>query len=305
MTAQAKDIGARMKDTATRQVSERYRRVIENINSLPSLPAIVTRLIQVVNSPDTSADDATKLIEKDPGLTSKFIRLANSAFYGMPRSVSSVSSAVVILGFNVIRSVVLSASIMKMFSGTENQAIGKEEFWRHSIATALAAKEIVRHLMSVKLFDPESAFCAGILHDISKLIFNEYVFQDYVETCVFARKNNIPLIDAETQVLGINHAEIGRILADKWALPLDLEYALVHHHNPAQAGEITDLVAIVHMADIIAHDIGANLWEKEARNPEWNQCRAHLHIDDLVYDRLKAATNDAMAGSADFLSIIK
>lgn len=293
------------KDPASRQVSERYRRVIENINSLPSLPAIVTRLIQVVNSPDTSADDATKLIEKDPGLTSKFIRLANSAFYGMPRSVSSISSAVVILGFNVIRSVVLSTSVMKMFSGSERQAINKEAFWKHSIATALAAKEIVRHLMNIKLFDPESAFCAGILHDISKLIFNEYVFQDYAETCAFSRKNKIPLIDAETQVLGINHAEIGRILADKWALPLDLEYALVHHHNPAQAGEITDLVAIVHMADIIAHDIGANLWENEARNPEWNQCRVQLHIDDAVYDRLKANTSDTMAGSADFLSIIK
>lgn len=289
----------------TRQVNERYRRVIENINSLPSLPAIVTKLIQVVNSPDTSADDATRLIENDPGLTSKFIRLANSAFYGMPRSVSSVSSAVVILGFNVIRSVVLSTSIMKMFSGTENQAISKEKFWKHSIATALAAKEIVRHLMNIKLFDPESAFCAGILHDISKLIFNEYVFKDYAETCIFARNNNIPLIDAETVQLGINHAEIGRILADKWALPLDLEYSLVHHHNPAQAGEVTDLVAIVHLADIIAHDIGANLWENEARNPEWNQCRALLHIDDAAYDRLKANTTDIMDGSVDFLAIIK
>jgi len=288
-----------------KQANERYRRVIENINSLPSLPAIVTRLIQVVNSPDTSADDAVKLIEKDPGLTSKFIRLANSAFYGMPRSVSSVSSAVVILGFNVIRSVVLSTSVMKMFSGTEKQAIGKEEFWKHSIATALAAKEIVRHLMNFKLFDPESAFCAGIMHDISKLIFNEFVFDDYVETCIVARKTNIPIIDAETLVLGINHAEIGRILADKWALPLDLEYSLVHHHNPAQAGEITDLVAIVHMADIIAHDIGANLWENEARNPEWREARSLLHIDDAVYDRLKANTADVMAGSGDFLSIIK
>jgi putative nucleotidyltransferase with HDIG domain len=293
------------KDIASRQANDRYRRVIENINSLPSLPSIVTRLIQIVNSPDTSADDATKLIEKDPGLTSKFIRLANSAFYGMPRSVSSVSGAVVILGFNVIRSVVLSTSVMKMFSGAERQAINKEAFWKHSIATALAAKEIVRHLMNVKLFDPESAFCAGILHDISKLIFNEYIFEDYAETCVFARKNKIPLIDAETLVLGINHAEIGRILADKWALPLDLEYALVHHHHPAQAGEITDLVAIVHLADIIAHDIGANLWEDEVRNPEWSQCRSQLLIEGPGYDRLKGNTMDVMAGSVDFLSIIK
>src|SRR5512136_2139771 len=94
-------------DSPAARTSDRYRRVIENIDNLPSLPAIVTRLLDVVNSADTSADDAVRLIEKDPALTSKFIRLANSAFYGMPRAVSSVSSAVVILGFNVIRSVVL------------------------------------------------------------------------------------------------------------------------------------------------------------------------------------------------------
>ena len=297
-----------VKETDARRVNERYRRVIENINSLPALPVIVARLIQVVNSPDTSADDAVRLIEKDPGLTSKFIRLANSAFYGMPRSVSSVSSAVVILGFNVIRSVVLSTTVMKMFSGVgsgpNKQAFDKEQFWGHSIATALAAKAVVRHLMNIKLFDPESAFCAGILHDISKLIFNEYVFPDYADACRFARENNVPLLDAETMVLGINHAEMGRILADKWALPLDLEYSLVHHHQPAQAGEITDLVAIVHLADIIAHDIGADLWENETRPLEWAPCRALLHVDDEAYDRLKAETADSMAGSVDFLSII-
>ncbi|MBN1308898.1 MAG: HDOD domain-containing protein, partial [Chitinispirillaceae bacterium] len=94
--------------------NERYRRFIEQIDNLPALPAIVARLIDVVNSPDTSADDAAKLIQKDPALTTKMLRLANSAFYGIPRSISSVSSAVVILGFNTIRSLVLSASVMKM-----------------------------------------------------------------------------------------------------------------------------------------------------------------------------------------------
>ena len=86
-------------DEIARTAGERYRRVIENIENLPALPAIVTKLLQVVNSPDTSADDASKLIQTDPALTSKVIRLANSAFYGMPRSVSSVSSAIVILGW--------------------------------------------------------------------------------------------------------------------------------------------------------------------------------------------------------------
>jgi putative nucleotidyltransferase with HDIG domain len=292
-------------DNAAAKASDRYRRVIENIDNLPSLPAIVTRLLDVVNSADTSADDAVKLIEKDPALTSKFIRLANSAFYGMPRTVSSVSSAVVILGFNVIRSVVLSASIMKMFSGPGKQAVNKDLFWKHSVATALAAKELVRHLMSFKMFDPESAFCSGILHDIGKLIFNEFVQPDYGDTCAFSREQKVPIIDAESQMLGINHAEIGRILADKWALPLDLENAIVWHHNPPAAGEIMELVNIVHMADVIAHDIGADLWEGEARTAEWRESRDLLHIDDESYKRIKDSTAGVMASSVEFLSIIR
>ena len=113
--------------------NERYRSIIGQIDNLPALPAIVTRLIEVVNSPDTSADDAAKLIQKDPALTTKMLRLANSAFYGIPRSISSVSSAVVILGFNTIRSLVLSASVMKMFSSLQRPTIEKDSFWKHSV----------------------------------------------------------------------------------------------------------------------------------------------------------------------------
>jgi putative nucleotidyltransferase with HDIG domain len=292
-------------DNAVKKASERYRRVIENIDTLPSLPTIVVKLLDVVNSPFTSADDARKLIEKDPALTGKFVRMANSAFYGMPRSVSSVSSAVVILGFNVIRSVVLSASIMKMFSAAKNQAIDTDRFWKHSIAVAVAAKELVKYLMRFKLFDPEGAFCAGILHDIGKLILNEFVGVDYRETCAYARKKSLPLIEAESQSLGINHAEMGRILADKWALPLDLEMALVHHHVPANAApDIVELVNIVHMADLLAHDIGADLWEHEVRTPEWDGSRALLHIDDNVYARIRESCVVAMENSAEYLSII-
>lgn len=296
----------RPNDTDSRKASERYRRVVESIDHLPSLPQIVTELLGVVNSADTSADDAVRLIERDPALASKYIRLANSAFYGMPRTVASVSGAVVILGFNVIRSVVLSASIVKLFPGSGERAEGKERFWRHSIAAALAAKEIAGHLMSFKMLDPEAAFCAGLLHDLGKLIFNEFVFQDYRETADYARRNGIPIIDAETCVLGINHARIGRIIADKWALPIDLEKAIVNHHDPAGSGGIVDLVVITHVADGIAHDIGAGAEEGEceARSPQWREGREYLHIDDEVYERIRASTASGMENAREYLSII-
>lgn len=289
---------------ASSSAKQRYQKVVENIDNLPSLPQIVTRLIRVVNSPDSSAEDAAKLIQKDPALTSKMIRLANSAFYGIPRSISSVSSAVVILGFNTIRSLVLSASVMKMFSGSITGGIDKNLFWKHSIATAIAAKLIVRHFLNVRMMDPESAFCAGILHDISKLIFNEYVYDEYREACEHARNSKISILEAERLVLGIDHAEVGRIISDKWALPLDLEYSLVHHHRPSNADKLKELVATVHMADIMAHRIGANLWENENYNEEWVECRSVLKMQDNDYSKINDALIDSIDKSIEFQDII-
>lgn len=293
-----------IQNNASAAAKERYHQVIENIDNLPSLPAIVTKLIQVVNSPDSSAEDAAKLIQQDPALTSKMIRLANSAFYGIPRSISSVASAVVILGFNTIRSLVLSASVMKMFSGTQAGGIDKDKFWKHSIVCALAAKIIVRHFMNIRMMDPESAFCAGILHDIGKLIFNEFVHDGYKEACEYASKKNVSMLDAEKLILGIDHAEIGRIIADKWALPLDLEFSLVYHHNPAGADKLTELVATVHVADQLAHKMGADLYDEEHVNGQWSKARNLLKFTDSDYQKICDSLSDNIEKSIEFLTII-
>ncbi len=283
---------------------ERYNQVIENIDNLPSLPAIVSRLIKVVNSPDSSADDAAKLIERDPALTSKMIRLANSAFYGIPRSISSVASAVVILGFNTIRSLALSASVIKMFSSVRSTVIDKDRFWKHSITCAIAAKTIVRHFMNIRMMDPESAFCAGILHDIGKLIFSEYVNEGYQEACQYAATNKIPLLEAEKLILGIDHAEIGRIIADKWALPLDLEYSLVYHHKPQDADKLSELVTTVHLADVMAHRLGCGQWEDERYNDEWLKARTVLQIQDGDYKKISESLAENAEKSIEFFTII-
>lgn len=285
--------------------NERYRRFIEQIDNLPSLPSIVSRLIQVVNSPDTSAEDAANLIQKDPALTTKMLRLANSAFYGIPRSISSVSSAVVILGFNTIRSLVLSASVMKMFSGSKKPAFEKDRFWKHSIVCALAAKTIVRQFINVRMMDPESAFCAGMLHDIGKLIFSEFAGEDYHDVCNFARANNLPLLEAERRMLGIGHSDIGRILADKWALPLDLEYALVYHHEPKNADNLLDLVTTVHEADALTHEVGLGLWDNEVTPPLWDQAESVLRLGEAERERILTLLNDSVEKSSEFIDIIK
>jgi HD-like signal output (HDOD) protein len=284
-------------------VKERIAAIVEDVDSLPSLPSIVLKLIEVVNSPDSAADDAAELIEKDPALTSKMIRLANSAFYGIPRSISSVTSAVVVLGFNTIRSLVLSASVAKMFDGKHSLDI--DRFWKHSVVTAMASKIIVRHFMTVRMMDPESAFCAGVMHDIGKLIFSQYMPEDYSVVCEYARDKKVSLVEAEDKIMGVNHAQMGKILSDRWSLPHDLEYGIVHHHNPGGADKAQNLVNITHLSDIIAHDLGCNLWDDEVRMKEGAACRAELKIGDADYLKIVSNIESSLDKSQDFLAILK
>jgi HD-like signal output (HDOD) protein len=282
---------------------ERIAAIVEDVDSLPSLPSIVVKLIEVVNASDSSAEDAAGLIEKDPALTSKMIRLANSAFYGIPRSISSVTSAVVVLGFNTIRSLVLSASVAKMFDG--KHTIDIDRFWKHSVVTAMASKIIVRHLMGMRMMDPESAFCAGVLHDIGMLIFSQYMTDDYAKVCEYAKANGIPLLEAEDKILGVNHAKMGKILADRWSLPSDLEYAIVYHHTPEEADKSLPLVNVIHLADTISHDLGCGHWDGEARRPESPACRAELKIGDADYAKIMFNIESSLDKSQEFLAILK
>jgi putative nucleotidyltransferase with HDIG domain len=290
---------------ATSRSDGRYQRIIENIKQLPALPLIVNKLIKVVNSPDSSAEDAADLIEKDPALTTKVLRLANSAFYGMPRSISSVSSAVVILGFNTLRSLVLGASVISMFpSNGAKIAFDRLRFWKHSIVCAMVARSIAQHIMGVTIMDPQSAFCAGIMHDIGKLIFELFTPQEYTAVCRQSQEKGIPVVEAEAAVMGITHAQIGAILADKWALPLELEAAIVHHHEPQAAKNVRELITTIHLADGIAHHLDCGLWDEEALPAEWAGARTLLSIDDQEYQRITASLKNEIDKYKEFFSII-
>ncbi len=291
--------------TSMYEGEEQYHRIVENISQLPSLPSVATKLMEVVNSPDTSADDAAALVEKDPALTGALLRMANSAFYGIPRSISSVSSAVVVLGFNTIRSIVLSASIIKAFPSNEQvQQFDRQRFWRHSILCGLGAKLLAQRTSRSHMLDPESAFCAGILHDIGKLIFEQYVTEDFSKACHCAIENKISLFEAEKQVMGITHPEIGIILSDKWALPIDLEQGLVHHHNPENAEKAVALVTAVHCADQMAHTAGADVWNSETILPLWDGSYATLKLTKAEYASCCEDLKDHVDKSNEFLMMV-
>ncbi len=230
--------------------------LVNRIDKLPTLPMVVSQLLALVESPETSAVDVNRVISTDQALTGKVLKLVNSPFYGFSRQISTVTQAVVILGFKTIKSLALSATVFEIFGGRGSQAFNRTAFWEHSIGTGVAA-QIVAKKMRYPL--AEEAFIAGIIHDLGKVVLDQYLAEDFARVLEHRDTHNVALRAAERAVLGLDHSAIGGWLAERWHLPLPLQHAIEHHHDITRGSAEESLPAIVHLADILArtHRVGS------------------------------------------------
>jgi len=226
---------------------------LAKITDLPTLSTVASNIIQITQSPKSSALEVGRAISQDPALVSRILRIANSTFYGFPGKISTIPHAVVILGFVNIRNLVLAASISRIFSSKGGDAyFDREGFWRHSLACGVTSKLIAKRL---GMKNPEEVFIWGLLHDVGKLALDAYFKEDFTRVVCLAKEKRILLRD-EQELLGFDHAEVGGIVADKWALPPALIKVIRFHHNPTEANESMRMAAIVHLADVLCRAIG-------------------------------------------------
>jgi HD-like signal output (HDOD) protein len=180
------------------------------IQSLPTLPKVVEKLMTMVESPDVSPKDVGKLISSDQVLGARVLRLVNSPFYGFPGRISSISHAIILLGFNVIKGVVLSASVFDLM---ERSMVG---LWEHSLGSAIVSGAISRIL---GLAEPEEISTAALLHDIGKVLVRVSLSADYDRIVDVVKTRQISFREAELEVLEVDHAQIGQWLSREWSLP--------------------------------------------------------------------------------------
>ena len=251
---------------------------MKDIEGLPSLPTVMTKILEVIGNSGSAAKDLADATSKDQALTAKVLKLVNSSFYGFSTKISTVSRAVVILGYNTIKNLVLGLSVIGIFQdGKEGDYFNRTEFWEHSLGCAACAKLIATR---IRYNLPEEAFVAGLIHDIGKMIFDEYFKDDFGQVLELVRKDNIPIIEAEDRVLGVTHAIIGEWLAKKWKLPLVLCNAIKYHHQPPLSSKTIDEASItcsivVHISDTLCKmggigsggdnhipSIGGHMWRR-------------------------------------------
>jgi HD-like signal output (HDOD) protein len=248
-------------------------KIIRNVKDLHTLPSIYYSLSESINDPYSSLEKLARVISFDQVSSFKILKVANSSFYGFRGRINTISQAVLHLGFNEIKNIVFALSILKTFTKIKNiMNFRPVDLWAHSIGVGIAARLIGEKLGER---DIENYFLAGIVHDIGKILFIEFLPEDYLKVLKYVQEKNCSTLEAESEILGINHCKAGHLLAEKWKLPAQIRDIIYFHHTGKKDGQFDRITAAVHVADIFVKAIelgntgdnlipepNFNVWEK-------------------------------------------
>lgn len=230
--------------------------VLASIKKLPTFSTTVIRLSSVLNDPDASVGEFEAIILPDVALTANLLRIANSAFFALPRRIGSVREAITLLGINRVYELGALAAIEGVVpTRLPGYGIDAAAYWCHSVAVAVLSERLSR---DKKAASPALTFTAGLMHDIGKLVISQYLanLQAALQDEMIGK--NKSLIESEREVLGVDHQEIGAAIARSWNLPEEVALVAAAHHDPdaVKDGKGDAMVDVVHIADCLAHSLG-------------------------------------------------
>jgi putative nucleotidyltransferase with HDIG domain len=221
--------------------------LLDRVDDLPPLPAVAAKVMGMAEDDRTSAMDMAQVLSTDQALTAKLIRISNSAYYGFARRISTVREAVVMLGFKQVRQVSVGASMMNTFKRNGiDDGFDLDLFWGHSVAVAVASEALAKKTLGAK---PEDAFTAGILHDIGRLVLRQVMPEEFGRAVAIARSGEMHLHEAELEMTGFAHDEIGQALGERWKFPGHLVDAVRCHHDETLSGAEDGLAGVVAQAN--------------------------------------------------------
>lgn len=302
MPSASKDT-AEAEDAAVLTVAQtdQLKAIVKKIDNIPTLPTVVAEVNEAIRDPRVNASYVGKIITRDQALSAKTLRLVNSAFYGFPRKINNVTRAIIVMGFNKVRNLALSASVLDAFR-TRDRDFDYNGFWKHALGSAIAAEILAQKLKSSEM---EDAFVAGLLHDIGKLVMALYAKEAFQKIREHVEQHDVLMLEAEMELYEIDHALVGAWLADSWKFPPTLTRAIRMHHNPEAAREHQEIIYITHVADILCRALeignGGDKRIPPINRAVWNA----LKLDDAIIDACFGEIYEGLDKAKDFLELLK
>jgi putative nucleotidyltransferase with HDIG domain len=278
-----------------------YRNIVDKTDELPTLSAVIGKINEATASPTTSASEVAGIIQEDQALSTNVLKLVNSSFYGFPKQINSISRAIVILGFQKVRSLAMTTSTISAFKG-KNIGIDMNLFWGHCLGTAICAEATAKHF---GLRETDDAFIAGLLHDVGKLVTAICFKEEAMKIYTLINEKNMWIRDAEAEVMEIDHAKIGFWLMKKWNLPENILSVVRFHHKPTLSRQSAPLVHVVHVADALCRSLGVGSGGDNLVPEISTEIWRKLALSDKVIDKLLDDTLEGLSRAEAFFDLIK
>lgn len=226
-------------------------KAISEIGNLATLPEVTIRIIEIVEDPKSTARNLHDVIKNDPALSSKVLKVVNSAFYGLPGQVASVDRAIILLGLSAVKNIAIAASIARLFKGNRiSEQFSAADLWRHSVAVAVVARNIAKCSPHPAISD--EIFVCGLIHDIGTLIERQSFPEEFSEVIERCSNGESDFLECEREIIGADHQAFGDALTTKWKFPRHLRAAVGFHHNPESLSpELQNMALLIQMADIM------------------------------------------------------
>lgn len=279
------------------RVQDRVKRNLNRIQGLPALSDVVAKIISLADSPTVSGQQVAEIVGRDQSMVTSILKIVNSPFYGLNRRVSSINHAIVLLGYRTIRNIALSTTLVNSFAGPAcDRRFDRGRFWTHSVCTASAAKLLAARFPDA---DAEEAFLAGLIHDMGQIVFDHYFSREFSVALDYQEAKKCSLVEAEKAIFGLDHAEVGTLVARKWNFPPLVAEAIATHHRAKDALAASNLAACVYLANELARISELRLAETPSSDPkDGTSCFDRIDVDVRTHLRLTPEGLDALL--ADF-----
>lgn len=249
--------------------------ILNSFKEFPAMPNVIMRALNVMKDPDSSMKELAKIISYDQSLSTKVLTLVNSAYYGLPQQITSISRAISLIGMSKAKNIIMAVAMRPMLT---NQ--GDKQLWEHSITTAVGCEHLAKHL---KIMDSDEAFVIGFLHDLGKVVLkskDNELYKKVEETA----KYNKNLLETEQTYFGINHSQIGSLLTKRWQLPLLVNNAVKYHHTP-NLSSMPTACTLVYFVDMLVKD---DFNPDEVNKDVMSNLNIQIAQPDILKENIKA-----------------